>query len=138
MTTGRTVVSLGGHRSGIVTGAASGIGRAVVRRMLREGVDVIAVDVAADRLKALEGEHCRTFAADLSDPEAQAKLADLADGADYLVNSHGIILIRPIFEITLEEWRRVQTINAESIFFLCQKIGPRLKSGGTVNRVSWR
>ena len=104
--------------------------------MIGEGVDVLAVDVAADRLKPLEGPNCRTLAADLSDPDARDRLADFADGADYLVCSHGVILIRPIFEITLEEWRRVQTINAESIFFLCQKIGPRLKPGGAIVNMS--
>lgn len=125
-----------GKRRGIVTGAASGIGQAVVRRMLREGVDVVAVDIAADQLKALESERCSTMTADLSDPNARARLAELADGADYLVNSHGIIMIRPIFEITLDDWRQVQTINAESIFFLCQKIGPRLKPGGAIVNLS--
>ena len=130
------MVSSGGIRRGVVTGAASGIGRAVVRRMLREGIDVVAVDLAADRLEPLAGPHCTPFAADLSNPDARARLADLADGADYLVNSHGIILIRPIFEITLEEWRRVQTVNAESIFFLCQQIGPRLKPGGAIVNMS--
>jgi NAD(P)-dependent dehydrogenase (short-subunit alcohol dehydrogenase family) len=133
---GRSVVSAAATRRGIVTGAASGIGRAVARRMLREGVDVLAVDVAADKLLPLEGPHCTTLVADLSDPAARERLADMADGADYLVNSHGIIMIRPIFEITLEDWRRVQTINAESIFFLCQKIGPRLKPGGAIVNLS--
>jgi len=134
--TGENLVSSGEHRRGIVTGAASGIGQAVVRRMLREGVDVIAVDIAADKLEALKGPNCTPFAADLSDPEARAQLADMADGADYLVNSHGIILIKPILEITLDDWRRVQTVNAESIFFLCQKIGPRLKPGGAIVNLS--
>ena len=123
-------------RRGIVTGAASGIGQAVVRRMLREGLDVVAVDIAADRLTPLESDHCTTFAADLSDPDARARLADLAEGADYLVNSHGIIMIRPIFEVTVEDWRKAQTVNAESIFFLCQKIGPRLKPGGAIVNLS--
>lgn len=119
-----------------MTGAASGIGQAVVRRMLRESVDVIAVDIDADRLEALKGPNCTTFAADLSDPDARARLAELADGADYLVNSHGIILIKPILEITVDEWRRVQTVNAESIFFLCQKIGSRLTPGGAIVNLS--
>lgn len=123
-------------RRAIVTGAASGIGRAVVTRLLREGVDVLAVDIHAKALDSLASRHCRTLAADLSDPAARAKLAEQADGADYLVNSHGIIMIRPIFEVTVDEWRRVQTVNAESVFFLCQAIGPRLKSGGAIVNLS--
>ena len=118
------------RRRGIVTGAASGIGNAVVRRLLREGADVLAVDVNGVGLAELKGEHCRTLAADLTDPAVRAKVADWAEGGDYLVNSAGIVMIKPIFELTVEDWRRVQTINAEATFFLCQKIGPRLRPGG--------
>lgn len=123
-------------RRGIVTGAGSGIGQAVARRLLCEGVDVIAVDIDAAKLKGLEGASCMAFAGDMSDPEVRARLAALADGADYLVNSHGIIMIRPIFELTVDEWRKTQVINAESIFFLCQQIGPKLKSGGAIVNLS--
>ncbi len=123
-------------RRGIVTGAGSGIGQAVARRMLREGVEVIACDIDAAKLKVLEAEGCSIFAGDLSDPAVRAGLAAQADEADYLVNSHGIIMIRPIFELTVEEWRKTQTVNAESIFFLCQQIGPKLKSGGAIVNLS--
>jgi NAD(P)-dependent dehydrogenase (short-subunit alcohol dehydrogenase family) len=124
------------QRRGIVTGAASGIGRAVARRLLAEGVEVVAVDIAADRLEPLAAEGCTIVVADLTDAAARARLADLAEGADYLVNSHGIIAIRPIFELEVEEWRRIQTVNAESVFFLCQKLGPRLKPGGAIVNLS--
>ncbi|MEP7240447.1 MAG: SDR family oxidoreductase [Devosia sp.] len=130
------MATAGEKRRGVVTGAASGIGRAVVARLLREGVDVLAVDVNAKALEALAGPACSTLVADLSDPAARAKLAEQADGADYLVNSHGVIMIRPIFEVTVDEWRKIQTVNAESVFFLCQAIGPRLKSGGAIVNLS--
>ncbi len=38
--------------------------------------------------------------------------------------------------MTVEDWRRVQTINAEAIFFLCQKIGPRMRPGGAIVNLS--
>ena len=104
--------------------------------MLRESVEVIAADIDAAKLKVLETEGCSVFAGDLSDPAVRDRLAVLGDGADYLVNSHGIIMIRPIFEVTVDEWRKTQTVNAESIFFLCQQIGPRLKSGGAIVNLS--
>lgn len=124
------------QRRGIVTGAASGIGRATVDRLLREGLKVVAVDIAAETLASLSGENCTTFVADLSDPMARSQLADMAEDADYLVNAHGMVMIRPIFEVTLDDWRRVQTVNAESIFFLCQQIGPRLRPGGAIVNLS--
>lgn len=124
------------RRRGVVTGAGSGIGRAVVHRLLREGADVLAVDINGGNLTELKGEHCETLAADLTDPAVRAKVADWADGGDYLVNSAGIVMIKPIFEITVDDWRRVQTINAEATFFLCQNIGPRLKPGGSIVNLS--
>jgi NAD(P)-dependent dehydrogenase (short-subunit alcohol dehydrogenase family) len=123
-------------RRAIVTGAGSGIGKAVVSRLLREEVEVLAVDIDAARLKDVAQAGCRTMCLDLADPAARAKLADAADGADYLVNSHGIILVKSIFDITPEDWRKVQTVNAEAVFFLCQQIGPRLKPGGAIVNLS--
>jgi NAD(P)-dependent dehydrogenase (short-subunit alcohol dehydrogenase family) len=124
------------RRRGVVTGAASGIGKAVVRRLLREGADVLAVDIARGGMAEFESAHCELLAADVTDPAVWAKIADWADGADYLVNSAGVIVIKSIFDVTVEDWRRVQTVNAESTFFLCQKVGPLLKPGGSIVNLS--
>ena len=124
------------QRRGIVTGAASGIGKSTVRRLAREGVRVLAVDVNPAGLSELRGEAIETLAVDITDPKHRETIGEWADGAHYLVNSAGVILIKPIFEITVEEWRRVQTVNAEATFFLCQKIGPKLAAGGAIVNLS--
>jgi NAD(P)-dependent dehydrogenase (short-subunit alcohol dehydrogenase family) len=125
------------RRRGIVTGAASGIGRAVARRLLRENASVLAVDIDAAGLRDLAAAGCETFVADLGDPEARERLADAhGANADYLVNAAGIILIKPITEVTVAEWRRVQTVNAEAIFFLCQRIGSQMRPGGAIVNLS--
>ena len=59
-----------------------------------------------------------------------------AQGFDYLVNAAGILRVKPILEVTVEEWRTIQTVNAESVFFLCQLIGARLNPGGAVVNLS--
>lgn len=123
-------------RRGVVTGAGSGIGRAVTERLLREGVSVLAVDIAADRLKERAAAGCETLAVDLADPAGRDKLAAASDGCDFLVNAAGIILLKPIFDVTVDEWRRIQTVNAESIFFLCQQVGPRMRPGGAIVNLS--
>ena len=124
------------ERRGIVTGAGSGIGKAAALRMAREGVKVLAVDLNAEGLANLAGSSCETLVGDVTDPAVRGRLAEWAEGADYLVNAAGIIVIKPIFEVTVEDWRRVQTVNAEAIFFLCQAIGPRLRPGGAIVNLS--
>src|SRR6202453_4282231 len=121
---------------GVVTGAGGGIGKAVVRRLLREGARVLAVDARPDGLAELGGADCETLVADVTDPAARAEIAEWADGARYLVNSAGVIIIKSIFELTVEDWRRAQTVNAEATFFLCQKVGPRLAPGGAIVNLS--
>ncbi len=79
---------------------------------------------------------CETLVADVTDPAVRAEIADWADGANYLVNSAGVIVIKPIFDLTVEDWRRAQTVNAEATFFLCQKVGPRLAPGGAIVNLS--
>ncbi len=124
------------QRRGVVTGAGSGIGTAVVSRMRREGVEVLAVDINRDGLSRFEKDGCETLVADITDPAVRDRLADWAQGANYLVNSAGVILIKPIFELTIEDWRRVQAVSAEATFFLSQKIGPRLSPGGAIVNLS--
>lgn len=123
-------------RRAVVTGAASGIGNAVVRRLARDGVDILAIDLAADRLADLAAAGCQTMAADVGDPAGRARIAEAARGVDYLVNAAGIILLKPILEVSVEDWRKIFQINAESIFFLCQLIGPQMKPGGAIVNLS--
>ena len=119
-----------------MTGAAGGIGRAVTERLLHERVDVLAVDVDRTRLKDIAALGCDVFVADLADDEQRTKLAAVAEGFDYLVNAAGILFVKPIFGVTVEEWRTIQAVNVESVFFLCQRIGARLNPGGAVVNLS--
>ncbi|MCB2027064.1 MAG: SDR family NAD(P)-dependent oxidoreductase, partial [Ottowia sp.] len=105
-----------GAQRGIVTGAARGIGKAAALRMVAEGVSVLAVDRDAAGLAALAAAGCDTLVVDLADPAERDRVAERGRDCDFLVNAAGIILIKPITEVTVEEWRRVQTINAEAIF----------------------
>lgn len=124
------------ERRAVVTGAAGGIGRAVAERLLHEGVDVLAVDVDETRLRDIAALGCGVFVADLADQAQRAKLADSARGFDYLVNAAGVLFVKPILEVTVEDWRTIQTVNAESVFFLCQQVGARLNPGGAVVNLS--
>ncbi len=105
------------RRRAVVTGAASGIGNAVARRLLRDGVEVLAVDLAGDRMVDIAKMGCRTMTADVGMPEDRARVAEATRGFDYLVNAAGIILLKPILEVTVEDWRKIFQINAEFDLF---------------------
>jgi NAD(P)-dependent dehydrogenase (short-subunit alcohol dehydrogenase family) len=124
------------RRRAVVTGAASGIGRATADRLMREGVSVLGVDVDEARLKPLAATGADVLVADLAVPEERERVAEAAGGPDYLVNAAGIIRLKPILEFTVEDWREIFTVNAESIFFLCQRIGPQLREGGAILNLS--
>jgi NAD(P)-dependent dehydrogenase (short-subunit alcohol dehydrogenase family) len=123
-------------RRAVVTGAASGIGAATARRLLTGGIEVVAVDRDEAGLARLAKDGARPLVADVTAADDRARIADAAEGGDFLVNGAGIIRLEPIFEATPAAWRDIFAVNAEATFFLCQAIGPRLRAGGAVVNVS--
>lgn len=120
----------------VVTGAARGIGQAVARRLLREGVGVLAVDLDGEGLRVIEAEGARTLVANVAEPEGREAIVAAAGEPRYLVNAAGILFVRPIWEVGLEEWRRLYAVNVEGTFFLCQALGQRMPSGGAIVNLS--
>lgn len=123
-------------RLAVVTGAASGIGEAVARRLLSEGARVLAVDINHQGLVPLAAAGATTLVADLAEPDDRARVVAAGHGARYLVNAAGILFVRPIFEVGLDEWKRIWAVNIDSMFFLCQGIGPTMPEGGAIVNLS--
>ncbi len=123
-------------KSAVVTGAASGIGQAVARRLLREGAAVIAVDRDAAGLEAVVADGATSFVADLTDPADRDRLVAAGDGATYLVNAAGIILLKPILEFTVDDIRRIYAINVEATWDLVSRIGRTMPGGGAIVNLS--
>jgi NAD(P)-dependent dehydrogenase (short-subunit alcohol dehydrogenase family) len=130
------------NKAALVTGAASGIGRATAARLLHEGAHVMAVDVQGDALEAFAreaGTDCTTRLCDVSDPSAvQATVTATVErfGAlDVLVNAAGILRTAHTHEETLEAWNRVLAINLTGTFLVCQAAIPHLlaRRGSIVN-----
>jgi len=128
-------VSAAGKRA-IVTGAASGIGQAVARRLLAEGAAVIAADLNEAGLGPVVEAGARPFAGDLSSAADRDRLVAAGDGVDYLVNAAGIIRLKPILEFTVDDLRDIYAINVEATWDLVSRIGRTIPSGGAIVNLS--
>jgi len=121
----------------VVTGAASGIGQAVVFKLLREGASVLAVDINEAGLAPVVAEGGEACVASVADELGRATIAAAAGAEiDYLVNAAGILFVRSIWEVGLEEWKRLYAVNVEGTFFTIQALGQRIRSGGAVVNLS--
>ncbi|WP_425837773.1 3-hydroxybutyrate dehydrogenase [Streptomyces fractus] len=116
-------------RTALVTGAASGIGRACALRLAAAGAKVRAVDRDAAGLEALAGEAegVEPYVLDLTDLDA-AEAA--AAGTDVLVNNAGIQLVRPIEEFPPEVFHSVLTVMLEAPFRLLRGALPHMYGQG--------
>ena len=124
----------------LVTGAASGIGRAVARTYAAEGAAVHAVDVQAGALAALvESLHIDGFAAsasvgDISVPavveRTVASVLDASGRIDCLANIAGVISSEPVEEMSLAEWDRILGINLRGTFLCTRAVVPAMKRQG--------
>jgi len=121
-----------GDRHALVTGAATGIGRATAKRLATEGAAVVVNYVGgpeeADEVVAeIEGAGGRALAveADVSDEQRVAEMfsrarEELGAPIDLLVNNAGVESSYPVEELPLEEWRRVIDVNLTGPF-LCSR-----------------
>ncbi|MDG2001868.1 MAG: SDR family NAD(P)-dependent oxidoreductase [Novosphingobium sp.] len=106
----------GDRKSVVVTGGASGIGRAAAERLARGGWDVLAVDLNAEQLAWTEGaEHVSAMTADVSSEEDNQRIADEADklfgGLDAAIFNAGITGGGSIDAMPTENFQRVFSIN---------------------------
>jgi NAD(P)-dependent dehydrogenase (short-subunit alcohol dehydrogenase family) len=123
----------------IVTGAASGIGRAVALRLARDGAAVALLDVQADGALATQaalppGARSCVAAVDVSDAAqvraaVEAAVAALGTPA-ILVNCAGISRGGPVAGLALEDWERVQAVNLRGTMLCCQAVTPLMAAAG--------
>jgi NAD(P)-dependent dehydrogenase (short-subunit alcohol dehydrogenase family) len=137
------LISLKG-KTAIVTGAASGIGSAVARRLAEAGANIVLFDVDKHKgvqieedIRQLETE-AKFYACDVSLRSDCQKAIDGVSkdfgNLDILVNNAGVINRKDIVELTEEEWDHVLQINLKSIYLLSNLVIPQMiqNGGGSV------
>lgn len=131
----------------VITGAASGIGRASARRFAVEGAKVVVVDIADEEGEALAQEIGGLYiSADVTDPASveamYATTVDRFGGLDICFNNAGISPPEDdsILTTGLEAWRRVQEVNLTSVYLCCKYGIPHLLErgkGSVINTASF-
>lgn len=114
----------------VVTGASRGIGRAVAKRLAQE-YDIVAVARSTDQLEALANEiraaggSCRSVPIDITDPAAlEASLSGI--DAQVLVNNAGMGVLKPLLELTREQWMQMVNLNFNALFDVTRAIVPAM------------
>ncbi|MEU8658202.1 SDR family NAD(P)-dependent oxidoreductase [Actinoplanes philippinensis] len=122
-------------RTIIVTGAASGIGRATASRIVREGGRVIGVDITAGKLAETEvalGDSFVAVAADITrSGDIDRVVAAAGDRIDGLANVAGVVDdFSPIHETSDAVWEKVFAVNVDGLFRLTRAVVPAMLAAG--------
>ena len=132
----------------LITGAGSGIGKAVALRLARDGADIVAADIdletagaTADEVRAL-GRGALDVQVDVRYVSQIQAMVDAAveryDRIDILVPCAGIVQQRRMLEITEAEWDRIFDINCKGLFFTNQLVARQMvrQKGGAIVNIS--
>lgn len=119
-------------RVALVTGAAGGIGREIVKQLALQGVRIAAVDVKQEYLESVVdmveeiGVEILSLPVDITSEEqcadAVEKIMDRWNRVDILVNCAGILLDKTIKNLTLEDWDKVQNVNVKGPLFFTKHL----------------
>jgi 3(or 17)beta-hydroxysteroid dehydrogenase len=121
----------------LISGAASGLGRAAALAMAQEGAAVALGDidrVGTDALAREIGGGAEALALDVTDESqwigAVGRAQDRFGGLDILVNSAGVIETGTVEETTLADWRKVMAVNLDGTFLGCKHALLAMKTNG--------
>ncbi len=130
----------------LITGAASGIGRATAIRLAAEGAAVFLADINLDGLSETvaalpAGSQSEVAELNVTDSRACNAVVEACVSRfgklDILCNIAGIALCEHLTDITDEQWHRANAINLDGVFFMCRAAMPELlQTGGNIVNMS--
>ena len=124
----------------LITGASRGIGRAIAQKLagaehtlLLHGRDQEALAKTCSLVEAKSGKTI-PLCYDLRHTDAIEKMIEEIGSApiDALINNAGIAVVKPLEEITLEEWDTILAVNVTAPFLLTQRLVPKMVSGSSI------
>lgn len=132
----------------LITGAASGIGKADAWRLAQEGATVVLTDIdeagaeLADEISRTTGAKTRFFVQDVTQEDRWVEIIAAVDehfgGVDVLVNNAGIVIVATLEETTLDDFRKTNAVMSEGVFLGCRTVIPSMKKrgGGSIINMS--
>lgn len=135
----------------VITGGAQGIGKSVAEHIAGVGADIVILDQQAEKAQdtaesIARDYNCRAIAigVDVTKPDEVAAAIEQADAEmgklDLLFNNAGIVIQKPVVDLTPDEWLKVINVNLNGVFFVAQAFGrylmARNKKGAIVNTAS--
>ena len=121
----------------VVTGGASGIGAATVRRLVAEGASVVIADLNASAVEQVAselGDRATPFTLDVTELAAVEQLMAVAvdeyGKLDIVFNNAGISSLGRVDEIDIDHWHRVIDVDLNAVFYGCRAALPHLRANG--------
>ena len=123
----------------VITGASRGIGRAIARRLSAKGRKIVLSGrnqqalAETKKMVRVGGADAIVAVSDLTTIDGVEVLSAAVDGPlDVVVNNAGIAIVKPIEDLTLEDWQTTINANVTAPFLLIKRLLPQIASGGAV------
>lgn len=132
-------------QSALITGAASGIGKACAIRMAQEGYGVVVADINLRGAETVAGEladaglQAIAVPMDVSDEKAVEagfdRMMEVYGSCDLAMSNEGIQIVHPYEDYPLEDWRKMMAIHADGAFLVSRAAYRRMKQSGRGGRI---